>query len=298
MTLTPSKTTHHPVTVGVDTALFAGHYFPAEGGVGRVLQVLIHGNSYDHRYWNADQVNGQDYSYVRYMAGRGHDLLAIDLPGVGASDRPDGHAVSLAQVGVAVSRLVASLRQESTLGRTFEHICLVGHSMGAAIATYSEGRWPAADSLVVTATGFFPDRPRSAWAPGVREALLGEPYALLPREGRLKFYHQAEADPEVIAYDNETLRTAMPSGLWADCITLQDDPKAGFADVSCPVFLQLGEFDPILPAQFIEQERAIYSAAPVVEVDPIADMGHSFNLHRNAERSWSEIDAFLSRRLA
>jgi pimeloyl-ACP methyl ester carboxylesterase len=292
-------TTHHPVTVGDGTSCrFVGHYFPAMDGPGRVLQVLIHGNSYDHRYWNADQVNGRDYSYVRYMSQRGHDLLAIDLPGVGASDKPDGHAVSLAAVGAAVSELVTSLKKGTALPHTHDHISLVGHSMGAAIAMYAEARWPAADSLVVTATGFFPERPRSAWAPGVREALLGEPYALLPGEGRLKFYHQPQADPEVIAYDNETLRTSMPSGLWSDCITLQDDPNAGFADVTCPVFLQLGEFDPILPAQFIEQERAIYSAAPVVEVDALAEMGHSFNLHRNAERSWSGIDVFLSGRLA
>jgi pimeloyl-ACP methyl ester carboxylesterase len=275
--------------------LFAGHFFPAPKSRRRgVLQVLVHGNSYDHRYWNAATINGQDYSYASYMTAEGFDVLALDLPGVGDSDRPDGHSVSLQSVGNALGNLVASLKKPETIpGHTFEHVALVGHSMGASISVYTESRWPAADSLIITATGFYAGRPRSAWAPGAREALLSEPYALVPQPGRLKFYHEPSTDPAVIAYDNEVLRTSIPSRLWSDCISLQDDPDAGFAEVSCPVFIQLGEYDPILPAEFAEEERSIYRSAAATAVDPIPGMGHSFNLHLNRQQSWTGISNFL-----
>ncbi|WP_311215004.1 MULTISPECIES: alpha/beta fold hydrolase [unclassified Arthrobacter] len=298
MSALASKKLDFPISITDQDGLqFAGHFFPS-GGRGRgVLQVLVHGISYDHRYWNAGLVNGRDYSYVTYMASQGFDLLAIDLPGTGASDKPDGHSVSLEAVGSALSSLVERLKEPGVIpGKTFDHIALIGHSMGASLSVYSEARWPAADSLVVTATGFFPGRPRSAWAPGAREALLSDPYAVVPKEGRLKFYHQQQADPDVISYDNDVLRTPIPSGLWTDCIALQDDPDAGFAKVTCPVFIQLGEFDPILPGRFAADEKALYASSTEVVVDPIPDIGHSFNLHLNAQRSWSGISEFLQQR--
>ncbi|WPU09499.1 alpha/beta fold hydrolase [Pseudarthrobacter oxydans] len=295
MALSALTKLNYPIEIaGQGSLRFAGHFFPAQADKRGVLQVLVHGNSYDHRYWNAETVNGQDYSYAAYMTGQGFDVLAIDLPGVGESDRPEGHSVSLQAVGSAISDLVASLKKPDTIpGHKFDHVALVGHSMGASISVYAEARWPSADSLIVTATGFFPDRPRSAWAPGVREALLGDPYALVPQPGRLKFYHAPQADPDVISYDNTVLRTPIPSGLWSDCIALQDDPKAGFADVTCPIFIQLGEHDPILPARYAEEERAIYSSASDTTVDAIPDIGHSFNLHLNRQRSWTGIKDFL-----
>jgi pimeloyl-ACP methyl ester carboxylesterase len=279
---------------GGDRSRFAAHFFPATGTRNRVLQVLLHGVSYDHRYWNADTINDQDYSYAAHMTAKGFDILAVDLPGVGASDKPNGHDISLHAVGSAISSMIASLKEHDAIpGHAFDHVSLVGHSMGASLSVYSQARWPSADSLVVTATGFYPGRPKSAWAPGARERLLSDPYPMVQAEGRLKFYHQPQADPEVISYDNNLLRCPTPSGLWADCIPLQDDPKAGFADLKCPVLIQLGEYDPILPAEFAEEERALYSSSSSVTVEPLADIGHSFNLHLNRETSWEGISKFL-----
>ena len=290
-----TATYYFPVHIpGEDNVRFAGHFFPASTSRRRVLQILVHGNSYDHRYWNAATVNGEDYSYVAYMAARGYDVLAVDLPGVGDSDRPNGHAVTLNAVSSAVAAMVASIKKPDAIpGHRFDHVALIGHSMGAAIAVHAEARRPGADSLIVTATGFYPGRPRSAWAPGAREALLAEPYARVPKESRVNFYHQAQADPDVVALDNETLRSSIPSGLWSDCISLQDDPEAGFADIRCPVLIQLGEYDPILPAKFIDEESAMYAAAPYVAVHSIPNTGHSFNLHRTRRQGWKAISDYL-----
>ncbi|GAA5194104.1 alpha/beta fold hydrolase [Arthrobacter gyeryongensis] len=286
---------YFPVEIPAEQNMrFAAHFFPATTNRRRVLQVLIHGNSYDHRYWNAATVNGEDYSYIAYMADRGYDLLAVDLPGVGESDKPNGHAVTLNAVSSAISAMVSSLKKPDAIqGLSFDHVALIGHSMGAAIAIHAEARAPSADSLIVTATGFFPGRPKSAWAPGAREALLAAPYATVAKESRVNFYHLPQADPQVVFHDNETMRCSTPSGLWADCISLQDDPNAGFAEVRCPVLIQLGEYDPILPAKFIYQERAIYRGSSAVTVHAIHDIGHSFNLHRNRHQGWERISDYL-----
>ncbi|MCH6470745.1 alpha/beta hydrolase [Sinomonas terrae] len=286
----------YPIGIGGDggRGRFAAHFFPAVGARNRVLQVLVHGVSYDHRYWNADTINGEDYSYAAYMTAQGFDILAIDLPGVGASDKPNGHDISLHAVGSAISGMVALLKEHDAIpGFTFDHVSLIGHSMGASISVYSQARWPSADSVVVTATGFYPGRPKSAWAPGAREKLLSDPYPIVQPEARLKFYYRPQADPEVISYDNDLLRCPTPSGLWADCIPLQDDPNAGFAELKCPVLIQLGEHDPILPAKFAEDERSLYSSSSRVSMEPLADIGHSFNLHLNREKSWEGISQFL-----
>jgi pimeloyl-ACP methyl ester carboxylesterase len=297
MTLNSSIKFDYPITIADGSSQFAAHFTPALDHRRGVLQVLVHGNSYDHRYWNAATINDQDYSYTAYMTAQGFDVLAVDLPGVGDSDRPDGHSVSLDAVGSALGGLVASLQETDAIpGYRFDHVSLIGHSMGASISVYTEARWPAADSVVVTATGFHPGRPKSAWAPGAREALLSDPYALVPRPGRLKFYHLPQTDPEVIRYDNEVLRTPIPSRLWSDCITLQDDPNAGFADLTCPVLIQLGEHDPILPARCAAEERAIYTSSCEATVSAIPDIGHSFNLHLNRERSWIGIRDYLIKR--
>lgn len=276
------------------SASFAGFYYPAQGAERNILQVLVHGNSYDHRYWDAGVINGRSYSYIDYMTARGFAILAVDLPGVGASSKPNGYDLSLENIGRALSNLIKELQgPQSALERSFNHITSVGHSMGSSVGVFAEGNWPAADSLIVTATGYFKGRATSGWPAGAREKLLESDYALVPPELRTAFYYEPSADPDVIAYDNLTLRTSAPSGLWSDCITLRDDPRNGAADISCPVYIQLGEHDPIMLGEYADQERLSYSSAPRVVIEAIPDIGHSFNLHLKRESSWQGICRFF-----
>jgi pimeloyl-ACP methyl ester carboxylesterase len=288
----PSERFFFPVPIeGNPGVEFAGFFYPAEGDRRKVLQVLAHGNTYDHRYWDAPLINGHDYSYARFMARRGFDVLALDLPGVGASDKPESGAFTVEAVGQALSSVIDSFRRPDALpGRRFDQIISVGHSLGSMVGVFAEARWPAADLLVVTGTGYYPLRPKNKWAPGEREALLVNPYSLVPSQSRLKYYHQPQSDPDVIAYDNQMLRTKMPSRLWDDTIYLSNTPEAaGVYDVRCPVYIQLGEFDPTLPAKYSEQERACYKSSTEAIVDPLPDIGHCFNLHLNRMTSWERL---------
>ena len=51
------------------------------------LQVLVHGFTYNHIYWDSRSINGVDYSYARYMADQGYAVLAQDLLGTGQVER-------------------------------------------------------------------------------------------------------------------------------------------------------------------------------------------------------------------
>ncbi|GAA5194093.1 alpha/beta fold hydrolase [Arthrobacter gyeryongensis] len=292
MTQTAPERITFPVPIeSAPAAEFVGFFHPARGDRRNVLQVLAHGCSYDHRYWDAPTINGRDYSYVQFMTSRGFDVLALDLPGVGESDKPKSGEFTVQAVGQALSCLIDSLRRPGAIpGRRFDRIVSVGHSLGSMVGVFAEANWPAADLLIVTATGHYPLRAKNKWAPGEREALLHEPYAQVPPRSRLKYYHQPEADPVVIAFDKETLRTAIPSRLWGDTIYLSNTPEAaGVYDVRCPVYIQLGEFDPTLPGRYSEQEGACYKSSAEVIVDALPDMGHCFNLHLNRELSWRGI---------
>ncbi|MFE5838782.1 alpha/beta hydrolase [Arthrobacter sp. NPDC056493] len=273
-------------------ATFAGHLYRAEGRRRGILQVLVHGVTYDHRYWDAGRINGMDYSYAGYMTARGYDILAIDLPGTGASTRPDGDSVSFDYVASALAQGVTRVRE--FLGG-HDLVALVGHSMGTYLLVHTQARWPVADFFVSTGTGYSSADLPSPHGPGTRERALLEPYSTLAPADRARvFYYPPATDPEVIAYDNSTLRTSIPRRIWKDSIRYRADPEeAGLMKLTCPVLIQLGEHDPVLPGRFLETERQQWPLNSLVLTDQVEGMGHSLNLHRNPERGWTSIDKFL-----
>jgi pimeloyl-ACP methyl ester carboxylesterase len=273
-------------------ATLAGHLYRASGSRRGILQVLIHGVSYDHRYWDAGPVNGRSYSYAGHMTERGYDVLAIDLPATGASSRCGGDAVGFDHVAESLAHGIGVVREH--LGG-HDAVALVGHSLGTYVCVHTQARFPVADFLVSTSTGYCATALPSPYGPGGREKAMQEPHSWLSVEDRTRvFYHPPAADPAVIAYDNRTLRTSIPRRIWQDSVTYRADPEqGGLPTIACPVLIQLGEFDPVLPAEYAETERAHWPADTTVITEQVDGVGHSLNLHRNPEIGWSAIDRFL-----
>lgn len=274
-----------------DAELFC-HRFSASGTRLGILQVLIHGNSYDHRYWDAGSVGGLDYSYIDHMVGRGYDVLAVDLPGTHPDRRPSADGIGFEHLGKAVSRATTSARDEID-DRT--QVALIGHSLGTILAIYTQAWWPVAQAVVGTGVGFSSSLHPSPYGSGVREKLLLEPYAEWPAGLRRRsFYYEPNADPAMIEYDEAVLKTALPRRVWADSIAIRNDPeRGGLSRVTCPVLIQLGEFDPVLRGEFAESERAFWPSGRLVKVEQLDGVGHCFNLHRHPQHGWDRIDDFL-----
>lgn len=90
---------------------------------GRPVVVMVHGAGGNRTVWAAP---------ARHLAARGLDVLAIDLPGHGASAGPARDTVE-----AYASDVVADLDQ-----RGIDRFAIVGHSLGAMIALHVAGTHP------------------------------------------------------------------------------------------------------------------------------------------------------------
>lgn len=279
------------------TYTLVGHYYARGGSHARPLQVLVHGATYDHGYWDAGVINGDDYSYARYMAARGYEVLAVDQLGAGESDKPAGYALDLHEAAGALHQVIASLRTRGNpTGRPFPTIALVGHSNGSLTSIVEESVYHAADALVVTGWGhtYSPLLVDPAYV----QSLLGAPYLQpwsIPEPLRAAlFYYLPAADPAVVSFDALSLSSTMATGTFIDLLVHLSAPtQDGVGGVTGPVLVQLGDHDAIAPAAYAPLEPGYWQSARVT-VQPLADMGHDVNLHRNHAASWTAIDGWLA----
>jgi pimeloyl-ACP methyl ester carboxylesterase len=89
------------------------------------VDVLIHGILSDHRTWR----------YVATALAREHDVIVVDLPGCGGSDRPDPDDLpdgAYSPTAMARNVLVA-LRERLAARRGPTRVTLVAHSLGTAV---------------------------------------------------------------------------------------------------------------------------------------------------------------------
>ena len=274
------------------------------------LQTVVHGLTYNHRYWDSKRINGQSYSYARFMARKGFVVLALDLLGSGKSDVPDGNQLNIVESSASIAQVLVSLRSgENSLRRSFKKIILVGHSLGSILSVATLGTFPhAADALVVTGW---------AWTPheALPETLIktiiesSNPYVQLSAQSRENlFYFLPKADPAVIQFDNANLTGQTPRGIFTQGLPLlaamargnADDKEfikifSGSSQVQVPVLIQLGEWDVIAPAKLADQEADFYPNASKVKVQTLSNIGHAFNLHVNNRKSWKRVKRWLSR---
>ena len=269
----------------------------------RPLQVLVHGATYDHAYWDFSAVNGEGYSYARYMAARKYAVLALDLPGAGESDKPSGPDLRLADTGSAVRQVVEALRSGANpVAHRFSPIVLVGHSAGSIAATYAQANWHPADALVITASrhlvGDVLNLPvTQAILPLLLQLVTvfqGVPYFSLPSDSRTAlFYYPPAADPDVIALDNATADQWTNGQLLTTFFAFLNPSIDQVDQVTGPVLIQLGTHDVLFPAERRDVERALWrSTSP--DIQTLTGIGHDFNLHLNHADGWRGIDAWIS----
>ncbi|WAS95722.1 alpha/beta hydrolase [Nannocystis punicea] len=309
--ITISKRVDFEVTLSDDQDYtVAGHLSMKVGGhcglfLDRTLQVLLHGGTYDHEYWDAPQINGERYSYADYMTDRCYAVLALDMLGAGASSAPAGDLADLAESASALEQVLTRVRAADLLWEpVFDKIVLVGHSMGTITSVYALGNYgPIADALVATGWAHAPRI--IPIDPAAFEGPLQQPYVVMPPPVReLLFYYPPTSDPDVIAYDNANLVSGLPRGLMLDVLDMMTalaigDPEGinGLSlvdQVEVPVLSQLGQYDIIATADVAAQEAAFYSSSPDVTVQVLPDIGHDVNLHLNRETGWAQIDAWIA----
>lgn len=136
---------------------------PSIKHVKKGIQVLVHGLTYSHLYWNGFETlpaSGDSTSWVSFANQQGYTTLSIDRLGVGSSDHPDPlQAVQQPLQVEVVHQLIQLLRGKGDKGTVeiptaWRQIIYVGHSFGSCIGTTISAKYPDdADAFILTAVG-------------------------------------------------------------------------------------------------------------------------------------------------
>lgn len=128
-----------------------------DGGRPSAVQLLVHGITYDHRYWNiADPEDpaSSRYSWEAAAAEAGYATLAIDRIGNGQSSHPLSAFVTIDSNAAVVQQLVDALRAGTIPSpgarAAFDRVVLVGHSYGSMTSWFTASRYQDVDGLVIT----------------------------------------------------------------------------------------------------------------------------------------------------
>jgi len=266
-----------------------------------VLQILVHGASYDHTYWDFPGFGGR-YSYTRAQHSAGYATLAVDQLGVGRSSHPLGALVTQLAGANALHDVVTAARA-GTLGPDFGRIALVGHSFGSLTAWLEAGTYSDVDGVLVSgASHSLGALAVAQLGPHIRPATLDpvtaprvpalDPsYVSIPGVRAGSFYHLPTADPAVVEQDEAT-RSEAPAGV-AATIPVYVPATLG---IRVPVLEVNGVEDKPFCAQggggsltdctsdatLHASEALFFSPEAQLETTVIPEAGHNLNLQRNA----------------
>lgn len=274
---------------------------------GKVVQVLVHGGTYGHIYWDfpCSACQTGNYSYAQYMAQAGYTTLSYDRLGYGESDHPLPELVTVQMAAYVLSQLMADLKTGAYGGPTFQKVVVVGHSIGSAIVVdeAADSTLTRPDAVIISGFLHAVDLARvSLILTEVQPALLDPD----PRLNRLPpgylttipgtrgqiFYYQPNADPNVIAEDEATKEAVTDSEL-TTFFTIAASTVS--QQITVPVLEAVGQYDNIFCLGLFDcsntsavqsEEAPFFAPAAQLQVVVIPQAGHDLNLQENATTAW------------
>lgn len=282
------------------------------------VQLLVHGITYDHRYWNiADPADPEadTYSWEAAATRTGHATAAIDRIGSGESTRPLSTAVNLESNAAVVSAVAGALRAGTLSdGQGFGSVALVGHSYGSIVAIAAAARG-GVDALVLT--GFSnglrtvqatlsigPRHYPAALDPQFSGTLLDPGYLTSqPGQRRALFYDPGvDVDPVIIERDEATKGTVAGTELLGIPIAVKSRYTGHL-----PVLIVNGDRDGIFCSQspldfgapcrdaesLAAYERQFFPNADLSTI-VLPGIGHCINAFRGAHKAFVAANDWLT----
>ncbi len=290
-----------------------GRYCTPLGLAPQTLQLLVHGGTYNHTYWDFPGFNGQ-YSYVQAATDAGYATLAVDRLGYGNSTRPASQDDTFDNEVSTLHAVVAAVRAGS-LGIHVRHVEAIGHSLGSGTVVGDAAVYPNDfDAVVLTGYG-------QQVSPTVAQmnALYFEPANSLPQFANLGvgyetnkpgtrglggLYYLPLANPAVVAQDEATEDTVTKT-------EITSRPQGGAVqttELKMPVLLADGQYDShycldnaagapahvspncATPQAFQQFMAPNYPNACFAT--SLLDSGHDVNLHVTAQQSFRTLLAW------
>jgi pimeloyl-ACP methyl ester carboxylesterase len=289
---------------------------PAELRDGSTVQLLLHGATYNHSYWDFGTIDGVRYSYARDLATAGFPTFAFDQIGTGQSTRPPSSDIDTAVAAYVEHQAVQGLRSGSITGVRFGKVIEVGHSLGSLTSWQEAITYQDVDGLIITgAVHHTTQTGLSALAMDVDPAnqdpkfqglswSVSDPGYLttVPGTRGSVFYNTVDADPNVIAADDNEIpfpqeafateagKDTAASGQF-DGLSLTSSTATQAIQV--PVLIVMGanddvfcgpdsqgvNFDCSSGTAIARQETPYYSARAQLEGCSVPYAGHDVSLH-------------------
>lgn len=261
------------------------------------VQLLVHGATYNHTYFDFGVVNGTNYSYVDAALGAGYAVLAIDRLGDGQSSHPASTDLTFPHTIFTLHEVVQDLRR-GAVGPGFDRVMYVGHSFGSAYGVDEAATYSDLDALILTGYGHAISPTYSALGtadsyPAVSDALFADRgldsgyLTSVPGTRAAQHYYGPGADPDVIARDEATKDLLSLSEL-----TSRPNTSLLTPDIRVPVLLLDGDHDVHYCAAdaddcssqtvFASEESPFFSAAACLHTFLVPNTGHDLALHRSA----------------
>jgi pimeloyl-ACP methyl ester carboxylesterase len=267
------------------------------------VQLLVHGATYNHRYWDFPYGDGY-YSYVDAATAAGYATFNVDRIGDGNSSHPPSAGLDLTAGAVALHDAVTALRSGAVDGHPFQHVIIVGHSIGSVEVWIEAARYHDVNAVIVTAAlhalspdigALQADLYPAADDPAFAGSGLDPGYlTTLPGTRGSLFYNPATANPAVVAADEANKDTATPAELGGAAAIISGPPaQQPSYQIDVPVLSVVGENDNLFctgvavyncahPGTVQAFESQYYSPAAHLKVAVIPDAGHDLALSTTA----------------
>lgn len=272
------------------------------------VQVLIHGGSYHHAYWDWPY-QPEKYSYVEAATRAGFVTLNIDRLGYGLSDHPDPLTLDFRVAGYVTHQVVEHLRA-GAVGPEFKTVVLNGHSMGGLTAQHAASTYRSVDAVIVTGVGhnfaatgvaqvadkFYPAELDPKFAGKLPPGYL----TTVPGNRTATFVEPGEYDPAIGPVEERLKDTLSPTELTG--ITADSYDPTITRGIEVPVLYSLGQFDLIwcpttkdcnTDPQARDEERFYAPEAEYTQYI-VQTSGHSINVTTAAPDFYRETFRWLA----
>jgi pimeloyl-ACP methyl ester carboxylesterase len=274
-----------------------------ELAAGATVQLLVHGATHNHNYWNFGRVGGIRYSYARDVAARGFPTFALDGIGLGNSSHPASDQVSAQASAYVVHQVVQALRSGSINDVAFGKVIIVGHSLGSTVVWQEAISFGDVDGVIVTGaahslSAFFAEMGPKTLYPANLDAKfsasgLDSGYlTTLPNSRAALFHSSPDVDPALIAVDetrkdvvsSTELDTGIPLVFSMDTLAIKVPVLTvlgGNDATTCGPSSQGGNFDCSSGAIVATQEAPFYSPEARIHACVVPASGHDLSLAVN-----------------
>lgn len=268
----------------------------------QTLQVLVHGATYDRKYWDFED----GLSYVDQAVKEGFATFAYDRLGSGESDKPFGILVNVDN-SAYVNHQVIEKMKDGSVGHSFSDIVLVGHSFGSLISVASASTYPADISALVL-TGFAHQATQQAnsatqasvypasFDPKFAAAGLDQFYFTTVPNTRAGLFFSSFVKAATLVSD-ETKKDLMTLGLVLD---IPRHFSTESLNITAPVYMIMGENDFLYCGENIDcsdnstfqnYEETYFNST--VETELVKKAGHSLNLHKDSKKIFKSINDWI-----